>query len=121
MKDVWDNAEVQGWEGFKFMRKLKSLKDKLRVWNWKVFGDIRIKRDEILKEIETLDRLDMEGLTSSGDREKKVSLLNDFEELLLKEKISWRQKAKIQWAKEGDVNFKLFHKVATGRKRKRNV
>ena len=45
-------------------------------------------------------------------------MLNDFEELLLKEKISWRQKAKIQWAKEGDVNSKLFHKVATRRKRK---
>ena len=75
-------------------------------------------KDEILKEIETLDILDIEGLISSEDRKKKVSLLNDFEEVLLKEKISWRPKAKIQWAKEGDVNFKLFHKVATGRKRK---
>ena len=43
VKDVWDNAEVQGWEGFKFMRKLKSLEDKMKVWNWEVFGDIRIK------------------------------------------------------------------------------
>ena len=74
-------------------------------------------KDEILKEIETLDILDIEGLISSEDHKKKVSLLNDFE-VLLKEKISWRPKAKIQWAKEGDVNFKLFHKVATGRKRK---
>ena len=71
MKEVWDNVEVQGWEGFRFMRKLKSLKDKLKVWNLEVFGDIRIKEDEILKEIETLDRLDMGGLISSEDREKR--------------------------------------------------
>ena len=83
-----------------------------------MFGDIQIKKDEILKEIKTLDILDMEGLISSEDYEKKVSLLNDFEELLLKEKISCKQKAKIQWSKEGDVNSKLFHKVATRRKRK---
>ena len=49
-------------------------------------NDIRIKKDEILKEIETLDRLDMEGLISSEDSEKKVSLLNDFEEKLAGDK-----------------------------------
>ena len=60
--------------------------------------------------LETLDRLDMEGLITSEDQEK-VSLLNDFAENLLKEKTSWKEKTKIEWAKEGNVNSKLFHKV----------
>ena len=41
-----------------------------------------------------MDRLDMDGLISSEDREK-IFLLNDFEEILLKGKTSWRQKTKI--------------------------
>ena len=101
VKEVWDNAEVQGWEGFKFMRKLKSLKDKLKVWNREVFGDIQIKKDEILKEIKTLDRLDMEGLISSEDRKKKVSLLNDFEELLLKEKLVGDKRPRFNGPRKG--------------------
>ena len=85
VKDVWDNDDVQGWEGFRFMRRLKSLKERLKVWNREVFVDIRIKNDDVLKEIGAFDRLDMEGLITSEDHEK-ISLLNDFEELLLKKR-----------------------------------
>ena len=67
------------------MRRLKSLKERLKVWNREVFVDIRIKNDDVLKEIGAFDRLDMEGLITSEDHEK-ISLSNDFEELLLKKR-----------------------------------
>ena len=51
VKEVWNSASVEGWEGFKFMRKLKILKDNLKEWNKSVFGDIRVRKDRILKEL----------------------------------------------------------------------
>ena len=38
-----------------------------------------------------------------------------LEEIILREEIHWRQKAKVKWVKDGDCNSKLFHKVANGR------
>ena len=56
------------------MKRLKCLKEKLKGWHQYMFDDVRVKNDETLKEIEAIDRLDMEGLITSEDQEKKVSL-----------------------------------------------
>lgn len=36
----------------------------------------------------------------------------------MRKEISWHQKSKIKWVREGDVNSKFFHKTANGRRRK---
>lgn len=33
----WNECKVEGWEGFKFMKKLEYIKPKVREWNKKVF------------------------------------------------------------------------------------
>jgi hypothetical protein len=37
------------------------------------------------------------------------------DELLFREEIMWRQRARIDWLKEGDQNRKFFHRKASGR------
>ena len=86
VREVWVNTEVRraregGGGRLKFMEKLKCLKVKLKERNQEVFGGIRVKKEEILKEIEALDRLDMDGLSSNEDHVKKASLLNELEEM----------------------------------------
>ena len=44
VKTWWEECPVTGWEGFKFMKKLKYIKEKIRTWNKEVFGDIRVKK-----------------------------------------------------------------------------
>ncbi|RVW68278.1 hypothetical protein CK203_063588 [Vitis vinifera] len=39
--DWWQECTVEGWEGHKFMRKLKFVKSKLKDWNKVAFGDLR--------------------------------------------------------------------------------
>ncbi|RVW27936.1 Transposon TX1 uncharacterized 149 kDa protein [Vitis vinifera] len=45
----------------------------------------------------------------------------ELEDLILREEIHWRQKARVKWVKEGDCNSKFFHKVANGRRNRKYI
>lgn len=49
-KKWWEESEVQGWEGFKFMKKLEQVKLEIKKWNKEVFGVIRVRKVEYWKE-----------------------------------------------------------------------
>ncbi|KAM2348663.1 hypothetical protein ACFX1X_012268 [Malus domestica] len=118
-KDWWQSEQVEGWEGYKFMIKLKAMKQKVQSWSKESFGEI----EKVLKEVETnieeLDRREgLEGLDFEA-RSKREELQTLVGDLAFKEEVKWRQRSKVEWAKEGDGNTKFFHRVANGR-RKRN-
>lgn len=51
---------VQGkWEGYCLMGKLRVLKGNLIVWSREVFGDILIRKKEILAIIDEIDNLEL--------------------------------------------------------------
>ncbi|CAL9004761.1 unnamed protein product [Prunus brigantina] len=85
----------EAWEDF-FPQKMKD-------WNKEVFGDVEGQGglDNILRK----------------EREELYFLVSD---LAYKEEVKWRQRGKIQWARDGDNNTKFFHRSASGR-RKRNL
>lgn len=41
--------------------------------------------------------------------------------MIFKEKIFWRQKARVQWLKQGDNNTRFFNNLANGRKYKKLI
>lgn len=41
-----------GWESYKFKKKLKFVKEKLQIWNREAFGGIRIRKRDILQDLE---------------------------------------------------------------------
>ncbi|RVW99807.1 LINE-1 retrotransposable element ORF2 protein [Vitis vinifera] len=61
-------------------------------------------------------RIRMRGCLSSVSYAILVN--GELEEIILREEIHWRQKAKVKWVKDGDCNSKLLHKVANGRRNK---
>lgn len=118
VKEIWNSSSVEGWEGFKIMRKLKTLKENLKEWNKSIFGDIYVKKEELLKEIHSLDRLELDNFLTEDNRVRRHKLRIELNEILLREETSRRQKMRIQWARDGDANSKLFHRMASGRRRK---
>ena len=70
--------------------------------------------------MEALNFLDAkEGEFGLSDAEtcERVVVRSEVENLLSLEEISWRQKSRMLWIKEGDNNTKFFHKVTNSRRR----
>jgi len=69
-----------------------------------------------MKRIEELDKEDFLGNIEASGRRERGELKRRMEELILREDISWNQKAKSKGVIEWDNNSKLFHRIASGRK-----
>ncbi|RVW83935.1 hypothetical protein CK203_042060 [Vitis vinifera] len=50
-----------GWEGHKFMRRLQSVKAKLKEWNKFSFGELNEKKKSILNDLDNFDAIEQEG------------------------------------------------------------
>ena len=110
-----------GWEGHKFMRKLKFVKPKLPGWNKGIFGDLRKRKFTITLDIGRIDRLEQEGNLSQNLIALRNLRRKELGGVLLNKEVHWRQSSRIKWIKEGDSNSKFFHRVANGRRKKKFI
>ena len=93
------------WEtGFILASKPKALKEKLKVWSRSDQANLGAKRRNLLKELAVFDEASKgRALTEEEDEvTRKNSRLLEFEELLKYEEISWRQKSRSLWLKNGE-------------------
>ncbi|KAL5574996.1 hypothetical protein UlMin_016695 [Ulmus minor] len=110
----WRGIEVEGWESYRMMEKLRALKDKIKAWHKEVFGDTRIIKKEVVEKIVGLDKKEEMTQLDVGERELRLILRNHVEELVFKEAVAWRQKMKFRWIKEWDYNSAMFHRMVGG-------
>ena len=114
----WKDSTSVGWEGHKFMSKLKLIKEKVKSWNQEVFGDIRLLNQSLLKRIKELDVLEASGSWNNELKEERFTVKSHFERILIQEERATRMKSKIAWAKDGDANTKLLQRLMNARKAK---
>jgi hypothetical protein len=74
-----------------------------------------------VEELKVLDRLEEDRGLSEEEKERRRALATDLEVSLLQEEISWRQKSRVRWLKEGDKCTKFFHQVANANRRKNYI
>ena len=55
----------------------------------------------------------------SGEEIKRVE--NQIQNIIIDEKIYWKQRSRADWLKEGDKNTKFFHHKASTRKKKNRI
>lgn len=55
----WNECVCLGWEGFRFMRKLKLIKEKVKKWKRETLGNLNRQKGEIYERIEEIDALEV--------------------------------------------------------------
>jgi hypothetical protein len=98
-------------------KKLKHLKADLIRWNQEVFGNIEVRKQTLLEEIQTLDGLEDERQLAGEERVKRDQLKVDLEKVAYMQEISWRKKLRATWLKEGDHNTGFVHHLANSHRR----
>ena len=117
VKSWWENYHFQGSPSYILAKKLTALKSDLKKWNESDFDNITVKKQQLWSKLNALDvKEDFQPL-SEEEKLEQASFRADLEKAALLEEISWRQKSKVLFLKEGDSNTRFVHGMANSNRR----
>ena len=118
LRNWWQGLHFVGSFSFVLVSKLKALKGILKVWNKEVFGKVKTKK-EALSRVSFWDDLEKDKELSLEEADEREMARDDYKKWVEIEEVSWRQKSREIWLKEGDRNIGFFH-IMTNSHRRRN-
>ncbi|KAJ9556808.1 hypothetical protein OSB04_011422 [Centaurea solstitialis] len=102
-------------------RKLKNTKKAIKIWRKSVSEDNRKFSEDIKKKLNVLETLEEVVGLLSEERVEKDLFLKNLRELEERELLDLKQKAKVNWLKQGDENSRFFHTMVNARRRKNRM
>ena len=117
VRNWWEGYSVQGSFNYILTAKLKALKQDLKIWNKEVNGNMSTKKLEALAQLGLWDAKEREWPLIIEENEVRRKVMDEFKKWAKMEEISWRQKSRELWLKEGDKNTRFFHKMVNAQRR----
>jgi hypothetical protein len=121
VKGWWESYQFSGTLNFILAHKLKALKSDLKKWNEEVFGNVGQHKHNLMRELNEFDLLAEGRQLTAEERLGRTKLATDLEKAILLDEISWRQKSRALWLREGDKNTIFFHRLANSHRRNNSI
>ena len=93
----------------------------MKHWNKHVFGDVAFRKKSLLTELLDIDMREGRQVLTQEDRARRLVVKSDIDILASLEEISWRQKSKALFIKDGDNNTWFFHRIANSHRRTNQI
>nr|GEU74951.1 RNA-directed DNA polymerase, eukaryota [Tanacetum cinerariifolium] len=112
VETTWKSLNIMEPNGLiQLKKKLQALKIAIKAWSKEANKRSNDRKINIQQNLSEVDKLIDQGKSSDEILIKRVTLLNDLQELNNRNAMEISQKAKIQWSIEGDENSKYFHGI----------
>lgn len=112
----WDSST--GRDPFsRICNKISNTREALLAWSKSRFNSLK---EEITKTRAQLAFF-FDNYFSAPPLDNRMCLESKLNSLLQQEQAFWKQRAKVFWLKDGDLNTKFFHRSATNRRRKNQL
>ncbi|XP_039140432.1 uncharacterized protein LOC120277641 [Dioscorea cayenensis subsp. rotundata] len=116
IREWWSSLHPCGCGAFILAKKITRLRENLKTWAKFEFGSIKLKKLGLLHEMDLLDRVRETRSLTPFEVNGEVHLRTKLGAILRQEETYWKQRARMNWIKEGDENTRFFHLVANGRR-----
>ncbi|XP_026385175.1 uncharacterized protein LOC113280813 [Papaver somniferum] len=117
VKNTW-TYNVTSFSSTQFLDNISRIQSETKKWNKNVFGNIHLQIDKAHNSLVKAQN-DFDSWPSERAKQTMTECLIEYLRLVKLEETFWRQKSRISWLREGDMNTRFFH-TSTMTRRKRN-
>ncbi|GJZ80191.1 RNA-directed DNA polymerase, eukaryota, partial [Tanacetum coccineum] len=108
--DSWNELSIHDSNAIsKFMKKLKCLKEKIRLWTKMKKESSKLQKMKLKKELSDMDILIDNKCANQEIINKRSQVMHSLQDLEKLESMEVAQKVKIKWSIAGDENSKYYH------------
>ena len=112
LRSWWQGMVVSGRASYKLVAKLKGMKQNLKIWSRKVFGNLESNKLAALQQVDYWDQVESERRLSEEEFSRKKEAKEGYAKWVKLDEIHWRQLSRKLWLREEDRNTGYFHRMA---------